>query len=558
MTINFQTANLANSPYKSFYNFVDKKSTVQPQFEQENTIATVAIGDVEEGDKVPRNRKKLFGIIGVSVGSGLLLTLIALLTLSKGNSGHLSKRFAHLSSKIKSAIQELSSETEKLTLSQKVKLRCIKAIQPVADIMQASSNFTAVKDSVSHKILKKFRMETIVAKINNFFKNNVVLKTKNDAYQKAELSVLEFCKFLNQVSVETKNPQLQQNADKILELYAKTFSTTAHFNRSEKLWQRMQGLDDIVYNKLFKQKGGFFRNLKQLKSYVTLDIVAVDRKVLVNELLTAKSGISNDIDDVYALIKQSFNDLKLDINPKNEKAVGIIKEITQLFKDAKKLSGENEPTTRQYLTVKVMDLLIELRASAEKFGEDRKTVSLITDKIENMFERMSDKAMKKGLAQDTITLIKSNPQQYAQAKKLMEKMNGRLNTAISSEITSFEKLAELQVGSVPTDILGILVPSAIATGLIINSDNKNERISTTLTQGIPILGGIGVAYYGTTRGFTGVKNLILGIVTTLALNTIGTKADELFKKYVEKQNALKTAFDSWTKLQSKQLEEKLS
>lgn len=558
MTINFQTANLVNSPYKSFYNFVDKKSVVQPQFEQESTIATVAVGAVKEDKKNNRNRKKLFGIIGVSVGSGLLLTLIALLTLSKGSSGHLSKRFIHISNKIKSAIQELSVETEKLTMSQKVKLRFIKAIQPVADALQASSNFTAVKDSVSHKLLKKFRMETMIVKINNFFKNNVVLKTKNDAYQNAELAVLDFCKYLNQVASETKNPQFKKNADKLLEMYSKTFSTPVHFNRSEQAWQRMQGLDETVYNKLFKQKGGFFMNLKQLKTYVTLDIVAKHRKALIDELYGAKSVISNDIDDVYSLIKQSYNDLKLDINPKNEKAVGIVKEITQLFKDAKNLSGKDEITIRQSLTTKVMNLLLELRATTEKFGDDKKTIEVVTNKIENMFDRLSDKSMKKGLAQDTITLLKSNPKQYAQAKKLMEKMNGKLNTAVSSEIASFEKLAELQVGSVPTDILGILVPSAIATGLIINSDNKNERISTTLTQGIPILGGIGVSYYGTTRGFTGVKNLALGIATTLVLNTIGTKADELFKKYVEKQNTLKTAFDSWTKLQAKQLEEKLS
>lgn len=559
MTINFQTSNQANSPYKSFYAFVEKNSEIQPERQYQDSVATVSIGDIEDGSKkTKRDRKKLFGIIGISVGSGLLLTLIALLTLSKGSSGHLSNKFRHLSNKIKSTIQELSVETEKLTLSQKMKLRFIKTIQPITDILQASSNFTAVKDSVSHKLLKKFRMETMVTKINKFFKNNVVLKTKNDAYQKAELSILEFCNFLNKVSDESQNPLFKQNADKLLDMYAKTFSTTAHFKRSEQAWQSMQGLDVRVYNKLFKQDGGFFKNIKQLKSYVTMDMVANERKNLVRELFAAKSAISNDVDDVYTLIKQAFNDLKLDINPKNEKAVGLVKEITELFRNAKKLSGKNEISTRQELTLKVKKLLLELRAATDSFGDDKKTVSNVTSKIENLFECLSDKSMRKGFAQDIITNLKDDPEQYFQAKKLMDKMNDKLNVAVASEVTAFEKLAELQVGSVPTDILGILVPSAIATGLIINSDDKNERISTTLTQGIPILGGIGVSYYGTTRGFTGVKNLILGIVTTLALNTFGTKADELFKKYMEKQNELKSAFDSWTKLQAKQLEEKIS
>ena len=427
MAINFQTGNLENGPYKSFYTFVDKKPEIQPKTEMFESVATVSVGDVAEDKTNKSNRKKLFGIIGISVGSGLLLTLITLLTLSKGSSGHLSKKFAQLSNRIKSTIKELSVETEKLTLSQKLKLRFIKAIQPITEVLQASSNFTAIKDSVSHKILKKFRMETMVVKINNFFKNNIVLKTKNEAYQKAELSVLEFCKFLNQVATENKNPQFKKNADKLLDMYSKAFSTKVHFCRSEQAWQSMQGLDVKVYNKLFKQKGGFFRNLKQLKSYVTFDKIADDRKVLVRELFDAKSAISNDVDDVYALIKQSFNDLKLDINPQNEKAVEIVKDITRLFKNAKNLSGKDEISLRHSLTSKVVNLLLELRAVTESYGNDMRTKLVVANKIENMFERLSDKAMKKGLAQETITMLKANPQQYAQAKKLMEKMNLKLS-----------------------------------------------------------------------------------------------------------------------------------
>ena len=70
-----------------------------------------------------------------------------------------------------------------------------------------------------------------------------------------------------------------------------------------------------------------------------------------------------------------------------------------------------------------------------------------------------------------------------------------------------------------------------------------RRISKTLTQGIPILGGVATTYYGTTRGFTGAKNLILGLVTGWLLNVIGTKTDELVKKYRFEQHKLKAAFE---------------
>ena len=131
-------------------------------------------------------------------------------------------------------------------------------------------------------------------------------------------------------------------------------------------------------------------------------------------------------------------------------------------------------------------------------------------------------------------------------------MNNNLNNAIGSELNSFDKLAELQVGSLPTDILGILGPTALGTLLVVSSKDKNERISKTLTQGVPILGGVGVTYYGTTRGWTGAKNLILGLVTGYLLNVIGSKADDLYKKYAEKQSIMKTAYDAWNKLQGKE------
>ena len=140
----------------------------------------------------------------------------------------------------------------------------------------------------------------------------------------------------------------------------------------------------------------------------------------------------------------------------------------------------------------------------------------------------------------------------------MAKLNADLNAAITSELQAYEKLAELQVGSLMTDILGILGPTALGTILVVNSKDKNERISKTLTQGIPIIGGVGVSYYGTTRGWTGAKNLIIGLTTGYLLNVIGAKIDDLYKKYAEKQSILKTAYDAWNKLQHKNNTEKVN
>ena len=313
----------------------------------------------------------------------------------------------------------------------------------------------------------------------------------------------------------------------------------------------MQGLDDKVYDALFKSESGFFKNLKNLKSYITTDFIAKDQKVLKNRLFSSKALISNNITDVYNSIKQTLRDLKVEINSKNEKAVNLIKSITQNIEESRKLKGETEKIARGELLSKAKVSLKELVEIAKQDCKNHIQLSKIATKSDNLLEALSEKSLQKGLVQEAITLLKQNSEQYKVAKKLAEKMNSKLNTAIASEVNTMEKLAELQVGSVPTDILGILAPSALATGLIVSSDTKNEKISTILTQGIPIIGGIGVSYYGMIRGFTGVKNLVLGLVTGSVLNILGTKTDEFYKKYVEKQNLLKKTFEAFNKLQAK-------
>ena len=543
--INYPVNNFKNSPYK---NFLEVQSL--PQLPSE-PLPAVKVGGVQEEKTPHKSNRRLFGIIGLSVASMSLLTLIGLFTLSKGFSSGFAKRITALSDKIKNTIFELSNETKKLSFPQKLKLRFSKALQPIADGLQASSNITAIKDSLFHKMLKKCRLETVIKKTNELFKNKVVLKTKNQAYQSAELATIDFCHFLENIAQKENNSQLKEKASQILAQYTKEFSTSSHVQRTNSAWANMQGLDDKVYDALFKSESGFFKNLKNLKSYITTDFIAKDQKVLKNRLFSSKALISNNITDVYNSIKQTLRDLKVEINSKNEKAVNLIKSITQNIEESRKLKGETEKIARGELLSKAKVSLKELVEIAKQDCKNHIQLSKIATKSDNLLEALSEKSLQKGLVQEAITLLKQNSEQYKVAKKLAEKMNSKLNTAIASEVNTMEKLAELQVGSVPTDILGILAPSALATGLIVSSDTKNEKISTILTQGIPIIGGIGVSYYGMIRGFTGVKNLVLGLVTGSVLNILGTKTDEFYKKYVEKQNLLKKTFEAFNKLQAK-------
>lgn len=436
MSVSFSNNIYANFLKKSGTSSVPASIPVQNK-----EIASVKVGDVNtETSNI--GKKKLFGIIGISVGSAALLSLVALFTLSKGFSSGFSKKFSLISEQFKKIIEELSDQSKQLTQAQKLKLKITKKLQPLAEYMEASSNITAIKDSAMNKLLKKLKMESVVNKINKFFKDKIVLKTKNNAYQSAELSVVELSNYLEKLAKQENKPELLEKSKEIAKIYFKHFSLKSHVSRSERNWEEMKNLSESVYKNLFNKDGRLLKNFKQLKTYVTTDLTTNERIQLQKELSNGKNALKTKIDETFELI---------------------------------------------------------------------------------------------------------SPQQKEILQKYVSKTGKRLNHAIESEIKAFNKLAEIRVGSVSTDILGIIAPSALATAMIVESDNKKERIGTALTKGIPIFGAIGASYYGATRGFTGAKNLALGLATGYVLNVLGRIANDGYKKYAERQTVLQKAFDAWNK-----------
>lgn len=554
MTVNFQTSNI----YQDFYKKIGITPTAKNNTENQNasTIPSVKIGDVQDAVY----RKKLFGIIGISAGSIFLLTIITLFTLSKGFSGSIGKKLKSISEKAKKHIYDLTAQSKHLTNKQKFQLRINKVIQNTADTMQASSNISAVKDSFIQHWLNKMHIDKVINKINAVFKN-IVLKTKNNNYQSAEYSVVEFCNYLQKIAKQHPNSPLSKNieekANKILELYLKEFSSIKHIDRANEFWEKTKGLDKEVYDILFRQKGGIFKNLKRFRSYITTDLIAKERTKYVNSIFKAKKEISNSLSDVNTEIKQALFSLKTTVDVKNNKAVEIVKEITKILESNKAINGINEEYSRKHLFEILKTKLDELAKISMDTNKSKEINALTIEKIEKFKKILDMNNYKKGLAQEAMTDLKQmfetlggkNSKEYKQLQKLIHNMNKRLNTAIECENITYEKLAELQVGSAPADVLGILGPTAIGTFMVVNSDDKSERISNTLTKGIPILGGVGVSYYGTTRGFTGAKNLGLSLITGFLLNILGEQADKFVKSHRKEQEKLRKAFDAFTKMQ---------
>lgn len=555
------TMNTIKNPYKNFLLNTGISYPAQVSGVTK-TSPTISLSNVEESSsdnldskEQINKKKKLFGIIGISLGSVFLLGTIAFFIITKGFSGNIAKKLTKISDKAQKAIYELNTQSQNLTLTQKQKLKMHKGVRHIADAMQASSNISAVKDSGINHYLRKWGLGKVIDKINVFFKDKIVLKNKTVAYVEAETASVKFCNYLEKIAQETNSPELAQKAKEIMTGYMSKFSTQQHTKRAELVWNNLKGLDEQIYNSLYRKKGGFFKNLKQLRSYLTLDIANPKYLMVQKDLSATKSEISNSLNDVNNNIKQAMSDLKISINSQNNAAVSLIKELEGLLTESKKLNGLTESTERAKLFNEMKENLDKLLNIAKGDLKNQKEFELAEKRISKMYDLIKPQSYKKGIAQKAMTEIKEmfsegkNSKEYKLANSYLEKMNSKLNYAISQEMTSYEKLAELSVGSAPTDIIGILWPTVLGAVLVVNADSKDKRISKALTQGIPILGGVGVTYYGMLRGFTGAKNLVLGLASMELLNVIGSQVDILVKKYRGEQKKLKAAFESLTKLQ---------
>jgi hypothetical protein len=108
----------------------------------------------------------------------------------------------------------------------------------------------------------------------------------------------------------------------------------------------------------------------------------------------------------------------------------------------------------------------------------------------------------------------------------------------------FDKRRDLTLGSAPTDILTATV--GITTGAIAlaSADDRDKRISRTLTGILPAVAGIGTNIAMTSMLFSGTKGMLIGAATGGALSLLGSgldkarlRAKEIYKREQENKNA---------------------
>lgn len=192
------------------------------------------------------------------------------------------------------------------------------------------------------------------------------------------------------------------------------------------------------------------------------------------------------------------------------------------FSDIWNKKGQRKDIINKNMSFWAEDILMPERNKLEQNG------TKIVDKI------MGNGKSQQGTYQEIIDILSPHISQEEKIllEKNLNKANARLRKANHSEcVEYFDKKRDLVLGGAPTDIMTALfglTMSGIAVGM---ADNKDERISKSLTVAFPAIAGLGTSMALTAMLFSGVQGMIYGSLASIGLSKIGSTADKLVTKY---------------------------
>lgn len=406
-------------------------------------------------------------------------------------------------------------------------------------------NFSAMKDSLSNKLARAFKMGTLCDKLSNFWEK-LASKAVKSNYKNCDKSLanthnqilaltekLKQRKDLNKVvqvngenyTVSQLISLIEKNMRETRNLYDKNFSIQSFENRNQYLKESLQGISEKFFNEYtsidYYTKLGFTR--------FTVEEWLVPLKNTYQAMIREnKLAISNSPDDkfvtVYNLLK-SFDNL---ITPKDTKSRNILKSAIKKLGESRKTSAIEDTAATEFINSDInrsMKILLERVSKDSKYSKE--TQESMRSMVQDIESILNNK--KQGKLQETLSLLKAllPKEDYQKIRHQVNSTSEKMTKITSAEgDLYFDKLRDITLGSAFSDIVfGMLSPLATMGVLLAMDDTKEERISTTLKLGIPLIGGIATSTAFLFLLASGGKALIMSSLIGVGLNRIGTYAD---------------------------------
>lgn len=544
--------------------------------------------EIKSNDIKKNNSKKKKIIFGSTLASTILTAGVVGMIFAKGFHGSSLKKLSKFTEKLTKELQ-IQNATSK-DLPTKACYYTRKGVKKSIDTLQATSNFTAIKDWLSDKAFKTNKLTTKFAEKSTKFFKGIVDKTLGKKYDKVETKVKDLTSLLKHYNIDSLNKlsakdkmqkitikgktltleewiNILSNQTKRLETnFDNSFSLGARRLRDEKRSHLISDLPEKIKERFFKDKKSLF-NPTNYRTYATEDLTKEAQEELRQEILRARKQVTNNITTIHDDIRSALTSFSQNVKPEDEISRKSIQTLRKQFEAFKKCSGTNEEKEREKISKEISSIIDNLLKTTQKNksyspAEQEEMLNSLTA-IKNTV--LSTGVGSKGALEEIMTILKGlnssglkstgnkiiSDSNFKEFSKLSKKISKSLEKATELESGEyFLKQAELKVGSAPTDVLSVLFPIGVGAYSIAKEDNKDEKISATLTTCIPLVGTFATFVYGTSKMMSGAKNLMFSFVSGVLLSKLGNYCDKLYKKYKDSGsvvNVVKDEYDNfWT------------
>ena len=538
----------------------------------EQNLDTIVISN--DKDKKPKSLGKKVAYTMAAIGAAVIL-------VTKGASSSTAKKIIDRFNNLE--IERLTSENNTVKVIDQTIEKTARKVRKALNFGNALANFTAIKDTFVHEFTsgelfglgKKIPILNIfktickpIQSICDWFTKHIFKLTRNavdSSYRKVGNSLDSLESNLRSL-LKAKDIPLKEKAEienlikQITPTFKEGFDQTARDARFSKLEEGLKNLSNEVKAKLFGEK----RDWKNLSSYVTSDTAKIHTNALQSELSKAKMRFSYNIEDVAAQLMKDSTELKNMIKPEDIETRKLLVDLFKSLKDysSPTLRGSAESEARDKLGKKIIETLNSIKNKVvEPHVKGIDGGSLYT-KCENgeigtiykqimKIQDTINTSSQKGKLQEMLSIFKglygSESKEYKALKSEIDRINKALNNAIELEGTSMAgKYAETRVGSIPTDVMGIVGTAGAGAWAISKGKDKEEKVGATLKVGIPLLGSIGMYFFTAAKAISGVKNLALSLGAGFILNRIGNSIFNYYqKRFVENKSVQEIAKESY-------------
>lgn len=490
--------------------------------------------------------------LGLKIGIGALVVGLGVFGFMKGlpksTRGKLNDFFRGLDDKI------ANSENKKLNQAQAFYLSILKKLKIHAPKIKMIYNSAPLKDVFVKKNFERVPILNSFTKWTTRIFEKVSVKTAAHAYKRTLNRFKNLNEYLDVVdkkllsmdpnklhTMGDETKPVKQWLDEIRLMRANIDTNLSKFSEDALKGRVNQAKSDMsgIYNQVWEQTYGDWKNMYKNKNltekFLSEELAAQAKMKLNDEINALRKSITNDISDNYGSTKKIVEAIDNLLAPDDKTAGNLIKKTKRILEEYNNISGPTEDAQRLGLNTTISSYLDELKGLVSNSSKyDKKVVEQVDTSIETLRKNLQNNP--KGDIQKILTIYKNllPKNEYMALKKEAYSAVNSLNRSVDREGDKlFDKLRDLEIGSAPTDALGV-ISSIGAVGVALPlADDREGRTSVALKYGIPAIGAVATTLYCTMGLVSGGASLLWGTLSGLVINKVGVVLDN----YIKKNNA---------------------